>query len=329
MWEKAKRLMPPWGTQLLSKYNESFPYSYSRAKGCEIDGLIDMSTMGIGCCILGYADSYVNKAVKDSIDLGSMSSLNCEEDVELAELLLKKYPSFDCVRYARTGGESVQIALRIAQTYAKEEEFEYNGYHGWYISDPRERDRKALDLTKKIVIIDPYYLSDKELAEIKIQCEEKDIILIYDMITLGLRRELTTFPDLMVFGKAISNGYPMGVILGKREVMEASKDTFISSTYWTERIGPTAAIATLEKMEALNAIKYVNRLGLTLKKGLIRLGIAVSGYPFLLHVEFDDLEFITKEMLKRGYLTGNRIYLSYAHSDEIIEQYLEDLEEII
>src|SRR3989338_2513688 len=85
-----------------------WPAYYSKAKGCEVwdlDGnkYTDMSYMGIGSCILGYADKDVNLAVKRAIDGGSMSTLNAPEEVELAETLLRIHPWADMVRYARSG----------------------------------------------------------------------------------------------------------------------------------------------------------------------------------------------------------------------------------
>jgi len=76
LWKKAKKIIPG-GTQLLSKRSELYlpeqwPSYFKKAKGCEVwdlDGnkYIDMYSMGIGSCILGYADPDVNKAVKKVI----------------------------------------------------------------------------------------------------------------------------------------------------------------------------------------------------------------------------------------------------------------------
>ena len=141
LWNKAKKLIPG-GSQLLSKRSEMFlpdkwPSYYKNAKGVEIWDLddnkfIDMSIMGVGACTLGYADEDVNKAVKKAIDLGSMSTLNCPEEIELAELLFKLHPWANSVRYARTGGEAMVIAIRIARTYTKKDKIAFCGYHGWH-----------------------------------------------------------------------------------------------------------------------------------------------------------------------------------------------------
>ena len=141
LYREAK-LRIPGGTQLFSKRPELFlpeqwPSYYSQAKGVEVldlDGnkYIDMSYMGIGACILGYADPEVDKAVKVAIDSGSMCTLNCPEEVELANLLCELHPWAEMVRYARMGGEATTIAVRIARAKTKKDKVVFCGYHGWH-----------------------------------------------------------------------------------------------------------------------------------------------------------------------------------------------------
>ena len=141
LWKKAKCLIPG-GTQLLSKRSEMFlpdqwPSYYSKAKGVEIwdlDGkkYTDMSIMGVGACILGYADNDVNAAVHSAVDNGSISTLNCPEEVDLAELLLKLHPWADMVRYTKTGGEAMAVAVRIGRAHIGKDIVAFCGYHGWH-----------------------------------------------------------------------------------------------------------------------------------------------------------------------------------------------------
>ena len=141
LWNKAKKLIPG-GTQLLSKRPERFlpnqwPSYYKKVKGVEVwdlDGnkFIEMSRMGIGACILGYADDDVDNAVKNAINNGTMATLNCPEDVELAELLIKLHPWAGSVRYARTGGEAMAIAVRIGRAHSRKDKVAFCGYHGWH-----------------------------------------------------------------------------------------------------------------------------------------------------------------------------------------------------
>src|SRR3989339_1426557 len=141
LYNKAKKIIPG-GTQLLSKRPEMFlpdlwPAYYEKANGCEIwdlDGkrYLDMSYMGIGACILGYADEDVNLAVKNCIDNGSMATLNAPEEVELAEMLIELHPWADMARFARTGGEAMAIAVRIARASSGRDIVLFCGYHGWH-----------------------------------------------------------------------------------------------------------------------------------------------------------------------------------------------------
>ncbi len=140
LYRRAKKLIPG-GTQLLSKRPELFlpdqwPSYFSTARGVEVtdvDGntYVDMSMMAIGACVLGYADPDVDGAVKAAIDAGSVSTLNAPEEVELAELLCELHPWAEMVRYARSGGEAMMIAVRIARARTGRDKVAFSGYHGW------------------------------------------------------------------------------------------------------------------------------------------------------------------------------------------------------
>jgi len=156
LYKRAKAIIPG-GTQLLSKRPELhlpdyWPSYYSKAKGCEVwdlDGkkYIDMSYMGIGACVLGYADQDVNKAVKLAIDRGNASTLNSPQELELADLLLSLHPWAKMVRFACGGGEVMSIAIRIARAKAGKDKVLFCGYHGWhdwYLAS-NLADDKALD----------------------------------------------------------------------------------------------------------------------------------------------------------------------------------------
>lgn len=140
LYKKAKKIIPG-GTQLLSKRPELhlpdlWPSYYQKAKGCEVwdlDGkkYIDMSYMGIGACVLGYADPDVDNAVKKVIDAGVATTLNAPEEVELSELLLKLHPWAKMVRFARGGGEAMAVAVRIARAKTGKDVVLFCGYHGW------------------------------------------------------------------------------------------------------------------------------------------------------------------------------------------------------
>ena len=140
LYKHARHIIPG-GVQLLSKRPEQFapdqwPAYAARAKGCEVwdlDGnhYYDMTSNGIGACLLGYADPDVTAAVVNRIQNGSMSTLNSPEEPALADRLLEIHPWADCVRFARTGGETCAIAVRIARAATGRDIVLVSGYHGW------------------------------------------------------------------------------------------------------------------------------------------------------------------------------------------------------
>jgi len=185
------------------------------------------------------------------------------------------------------------------------------------------------------------------LQNVRKLATDNDIVLVFDECTSGFREtnggifmKYGVEPDMTVFGKTIANGYALTAIVGKREVMEAAQKTFISSTFWTERIGPAAALKTLEVMEKAEPWDFITNMGMYITnqwKTLAQthdLKIKTFGIPALTGFAFDSekmLEyktFITQEMLKKGYLAANTIYSSTAHTKDIIDNYLFELNDV-
>ena len=141
IWRKAKKIIAG-GNMILSKSPERFlpdlwPTYFKSAKGCKVkdydnNTYIDMSLMGVGTNVLGYSNSVVDNAVKKSILKGNMSTLNCKEEVDLAQKLIDLHPWFDKVKFARTGAESNSIAIRLARAYSGKDNIAICGYHGWH-----------------------------------------------------------------------------------------------------------------------------------------------------------------------------------------------------
>ncbi|MBU1895846.1 aminotransferase class III-fold pyridoxal phosphate-dependent enzyme [Patescibacteria group bacterium] len=398
LWEEAKKIIPG-GSQLLSKRAEMFlpnqwPAYYQKAEGVEITDLdgctyIDMSLMGVGSCILGYADPDVNKAVEQAIDLGSMSTLNSWEEVELAKVLLGLTPWAQSVRFARTGGEAMAIAVRIARAYSGKSTVAFCGYHGWhdwYLSvnlasdknldgihlsglEPRGVPKELMNTSVSfhynkieelkrlvaeheigVIVMEPVRHQEPAsgfLEEVRKIADEIGAVLIFDEISSGFRSQVggvhqnyKVNSDIVVFGKAMSNGFPMSAIVGKKEVMEAAQTTFISSTYWTERVGPVAALATIKKMEKENVPTHLDSVGSMIGKGWRSLAkkhdldLDIIGPNVLITFAFkykNSQEIKTlfiQEMLKRGYLASLTVYVSFAHKESHIKKYLNTVDEV-
>lgn len=166
-------------------------------------------------------------------------------------------------------------------------------------------------------------------------------VLVFDEITAGFRINtggihltVGVTPDMAVFAKALGNGYPISAIIGTAKVMSAAQETFISSTAWTERIGPAAALATLAKFSAQNVASHLVRIGERVITGWKQaadkagLPIHIDGIPPLAHIGFDVPEpraamtLFTQHMLDRGYLARGAFYAMYAHTDAHVDSYI-------
>lgn len=181
---------------------------------------------------------------------------------------------------------------------------------------------------------------------IESETSKLNIPLIVDEVSSGFRintggahLKLGLNPDIAVFAKGMSNGYAMAAVIGKKKFMDAAQDTFISSTYWTERIGPAAAIATINKMLKYNVQDHMIECGKKIQRGWTELAIkndisihVGSLYP-LSHFDFNENSLInktlfTQEMLFRGFLATNSYYACFAHKTEHIESYLSAVDEV-
>lgn len=394
MQQRAKKLIPGM-SQLLSKRPDMFsegvwPGYFKKAQGVYVWDLddncyIDMSIGGIGANVLGYADPEVNAAVIQAVELGSSSSLNCPEEVELAALLCELHPWADMARFPRTGGEAMAVAVRIARAHTKKEVVAFCGYHGWHdwylaanlgtenalgehllpglapCGVPASLTGTALpfrynqigdleDIIKNhgrelaAIVMEPIRSQEPRngfLQKVRSLADQTGAVLIVDEISAGFRMNtggahllLDLEPDVAVFSKALGNGFPIGAIIGRKKVMEAAHDSFISSTMWSERIGPVAALATIKKHRELDVGNHLMRIGTMVQKGWQEcaskngLAIRTGGIPPLSHFIFEHNQmaalkaYFIQLMLERGFLSSNMFYAMYTHKDDHIDQYI-------
>ena len=398
LWKKAESIILG-GNSLLSKNPNLFlpnkwPTYFSKSKGCRVWDLnnksyIDMSLMGVGTNILGYCNTEVDNSVKKIIKKGNLTTLNCPEEVYLAEKLISIHPWAGKVKFARTGGEANAIAIRIARAASGRENVAFCGYHGWHDWYLAANLKNKNNLNNHLMSgLDPLgvpsnlrntsfgfeynnldqlekIIREKNIGVIKMEVSrniqpnikflkkvrelsrKKNIVLIFDECTSGFRqcfgglhKLLNINPDMAIFGKALGNGYAITAILGKKSVMDSAKKSFISSTFWTERIGPTAAIKTLEIMEREKSWKKISNLGeklIMIWKQLSKkhnLKISISGLPSLAKFSFKSKNsqayktFVTQEMLKHRFLAADGVYLSISHNEKILNEYKNYLDEI-
>jgi len=179
------------------------------------------------------------------------------------------------------------------------------------------------------------------LRQVRKIATKNNIVLIFDECTSGFRRNLggmhmnyKIYPDMVMFGKALGNGYAITAVVGKKEIMKKAETSFVSSTFWTERIGFVAALKTLDLMEKKKSWKIIIRNGKYLIKKIKELasknnlGIKISGIESIIYFNFLSKKnlayktFLTQEMLKKNYLASNQIFLSIYHTKKIIDEYI-------
>tara|TARA_R110002049_G_scaffold28018_4_gene96651 strand:+ start:67470 stop:69806 length:2337 start_codon:yes stop_codon:yes gene_type:complete len=402
LWKHARSVISG-GTGLLSKRAEGFdtqswPSYYSRCSGGEVWDSSESHYIdyvgGIGAVLLGYADPDVNAAVRRRISLGSYCSLVNPQEVQLAELLLKLHPWAGKVRYARTGGEAMAIAVRTARAATGKSGIAICGYHGWsdwYLAAnlgdskaldghlipglepkgvPRElagtsvpfqyNDLNSLDFALQAlkgnfaaVVMEPMrsqWPNDNFIEKVAEKCHIAGGVLIIDEITSGLRygfpgalSKIGVDPDIVVYAKAMSNGYPFATIIGREEVMGKADDSFISSSYWTDGVGTAAALAVLEKVQRLNVQQVVWRRGEELRDSLKAVAerhptckIAIGGMPSSPTLNFqlvtDSLAakaLYIRKMLDHGFLVSSTFYIMYAHKREHHEKLIDALDIVL
>jgi glutamate-1-semialdehyde aminotransferase/spore coat polysaccharide biosynthesis protein SpsF (cytidylyltransferase family) len=182
------------------------------------------------------------------------------------------------------------------------------------------------------------------LEKVRKLTKDKNIVLIFDECTSGFRETFGGLhlkykidPDIATFGKALGNGYAINAVIGTDSVMEYVNSTFISSTFWTERIGSAAGLKTLEIMSKIKSWEVITAMGKKIKKrwsALARahdLKIKIKGLDALpgFDFEYNNLyykTFISQEFLKKNFLSSNIIYLSVTHDIKIIDKYFEILD---
>lgn len=398
LWTKALQIIPT-GNQFKSKNPKSFdeqnwPAYFQKSKGVHIWDLnntkfLDMSTMSVGTNVLGYSNNYVDKEVKKIISSGTMSSLNCPEEVYLAEKMLSMHPWGDMARFARTGSEANCIALRASRSYNKRDKVIICGYHGWHdwylavnlknknslnnhlykienlngitsnlknnifsfnYNDFSQLEKIIRENQGKISALIMEVKRDQNpsknfLKKIRNITSKNNIVLIFDECTSafrenfgGIHLKYNVTPDIAMFGKALGNGYPITAIIGKSKMMRELDDSFVSSTFWSDRVGPAAALATLKRMESIQSWNILDELSNYMRKCLSQLtksnyfNFNPEGIKSNLSFNFKNRMYeklFINLMLSSNILSSSRCYLSIKHTKNHIDQFVNKLEYVI
>lgn len=222
--------------------------------------------------------------------------------------------------------------------------FHYNDLDGFHRALAAAGDDLAGIIMEPMRSVDP---APGFLEAVREEATRRRAVLVFDEVTAGWRlssagihMRLGVHPDIAVFAKAISNGHPMAAIIGTGDAMQAAQETFVSSTYWTERVGPVAALATITKHRKLDVARHLIRVGEMVQQAWrdaaasAGLDITVAGMPPLARftLNYPNAQaartLFTQMMLDRGFLASNAFYAMYAHQPEHVTRYRAALDEV-
>ena len=357
------------------------PARMTRAAGCRVwdesgREYVDF-VMALGAVALGYGHADVNRAATAAIAAGVVGPLPPVAEAELAEALAERIPWLERVRFLKTGAEAVAAAVRLARVATARDEILGCGYHGWLdwcqgaaegvpagvrnlfaelpfndVAAGRELIR-ARAPRLAAVVVEPVVVSEPTrewLQMLRVETERAGAILIFDEIKTAFRLAiggaaerytLKPAPDLVVLGKALANGFPLAVVGGRADLMNAASRTWISSTLATEGVALAAARATLEVFERDSVCGHLHRIGTRLLHGLHEVqrahsglvtGVAGIAEMCFLHYATEDLSrAVALRAAERGLLFKRTAYnfVSLAHDEGTVDRALAMLHEAL
>ncbi len=280
--------------------------------------------LGYGPVILGHGEAVVDDVVSDRARRGFCLNLPEPVMVELAERLVRIVPSAEQALFFKTGSDATTAAVRIARAHTGRTLVLRCGYHGWHdwcLDDdpgvPRRpvpevlpfpyNDLDALEgllrahagAVAAIVLTPIGHDFDAQLEPpapgflegVRRLADEAGAVLVFDEVRTGFRVHAGSAqglygvtPDLTALGKALANGYALAALVGRRAIMESSRRTFISSTYFPNGLEMVAACATLEVLETERVASVLRDRGEALAAALATIvagtGLPVSLSPF-------------------------------------------------
>ncbi len=330
--------------------------------------------LAYGIIVLGYCDPDVDDAAIREIRQGFAFPLTRPVQNELAELLVRTIPCAEMVHFFKTGSDTTTAAVRLARMVTGREKIVRWGYHGWHdwcclreagipravredVLTFRYNDLDSLaDVFRRhgdqvaCVIMMPMEIEPPApgfLQGVQELARRHGALFILDEMRSGFHLALGgaqeyygVTPDLATFSKALSNGYAMSVLAGRRDLLQRLSETYVSSTFFTNSIAMAAAVATIQKLERTQAIPRLWRIGQGLLDGLERLArdagvearaIGVAPMPFLVFTDPDPAiretaKFVFyRETTRRGLLLhpNHHWFVCAAHTDQDLARTLE------
>ncbi len=359
------------------------PHYLVRGKGArvwDVDGneYLDYQ-MGIGPLSLGYAMKEIDDAIKAQLADGITFSMMHPLEVEVAELIREVVPGVEMIRYSKSGADVTSAAIRLARAFTGREKVLCCGYHGWHdwyvgVTDRNrgipqavqdlsftfnyndlESVRAAMDDRTAAVILEPMVFEHPApgfLEGLRDLCTKNGTVLIFDEMWTGFRLAVGgaqeffgVQADLACFSKAVANGMPIGILTGRKEIMQlCEKDIFFFTTFGGEALSLAAAKATINVLRTHHVPERLRTLGQSMKDGynhlVASLGMEYTsciGMPCRTMVQFtakggNPLElksFVQQELFRYGILWGGFHNLSYSHTEADIDYTLSAYADIL
>ena len=343
------------------------PTHFIAASGCELttaEGmqLIDC-TMALGAVALGYAEPAVTDAISRAAAHGHVAGLSHVREIRLAERLCEVIPCAEAVRFLKTGAEGVAAAVRIARTYTSRPHVIGSGYFGWLdwsssgagiperahadftavsFDDLQALERAAEAAGDRLaaIVLEPVVErmpSEEWIRGARALCDRLGAVLVFDEMKTGFRLRTGGYqeyggiePDVAVFGKALANGYPLSAVVGRADVMDAARHTWISSTLASEGVALAAAEAVIAWHERVEVCEALWEVGAEMRGGVRRAieaagvsGVEDAGLDPMWLLRFDDAGRETRFLelaVEHGVLfkRGAYNFAALAHDDDAL-----------
>lgn len=362
------------------------PYALDRGKGAyvwDVDGNKYLDYISaLGYAILGYRHPQVEEAVRKQLEKGFIFSLAHSLEVEVAEMLCERIPCAEMVRFGKNGNDVTTAAVRLSRYVTGKDHILFCGYHGWqdwYVSQTsmsggipkviKEYSHRFnyndLDNLKELletykdntacIIMEPVRSAPKEgyLEGVRELANKYKVILIFDEIVTGFRFHRGGYqslcgviPDLACFSKAIANGMPISVLVGKKEIMKRCPEIYFSLSAAGETLSLAAAKAVMEVFDkedvagkiAKNGKRLIEETEELISQNSLKEVMSIDGFPCRNSFIFNDYKdipgadirtFWIQELAKRCILSGGYHMMSLAHQDDEISFTFEKYDEVL